>query len=266
MNTVYFPACPVSLENFEYSQDMPTRYTEALSFQCLTILENLSTQGGKIFVETSTPEEQASSFSAWQGEFKAWLGTIEEAVSAWLVEGEESRLLPALPFAPMLPATIGGAAVVLYRGALIRAAVDGVAALVRTTQTALANRRQAQLVRLIDKALMDTTWFGLGSTSKLDTLNANLSVVNESIGRIASRLTVDDKNYSYQGIGQALYDSLTKWNEPDSEGNVNGFKSIADILSEVAKNPNIIKLLSHIILTHGGDVEEHEFILAGEEE
>ena len=264
MNTVFFPSCPVSLETFEYSQDTPTKYTEALSFQCLSILESLATQGGKIFIETSTPQEQSEAFLSWQESFKTWLNSVEESVSAWLTESEESRLLPVLPLAPALPAAIGGAAVILYRGALVKAAVDGVSALIRTTQTAMANRRQTQLVRLIDKALLDNTWFGLGSTSKVDKLNVNLAQINDSLGRISSRLTVDDKNYSYQGIGQAIYDALTKWDSPDEEGNINGFKTITDILSGLKENPNIIKLLSHIILTHGGDIEEHEFFLSGE--
>lgn len=266
MQTVYLTGAPVSVASFAYQSDKPTYYTEALSFYCLQLLENLSSSGAAIHVENSTPSEQGSAAVNWLASFKTWLSDCEESISAWLLESEESRVLPVLGTAPAWPVIIGEGAVVLYKGVIIKAAIDGFGALVRVSQQAVANRRQNELVRLLDRAFLRGSWFSPVKESRIDDLRVCLATLNDSIGNLTNRFTLEDKAGSYQGFAQAVYDILTAYGVND-DGSLNeDIETLVTIMQKYAKNDRVIKLLSHIILTHGGDIEETEFILAGEED
>lgn len=265
MNTFQFPQVEELDETFNYDIDQPTLQTEKLSYHLQKILQGLYVTQAKLYVETMTPEEQTSAADSYFAEFKTWLEDSEAAVSEWLTQEEESRALPVLAAVPAFPASIGSAAVVLTGGLAMKLGTDIFSSVVRVIQQATANRRQAELVRVLDKALLRGSWFSLQKQSNLDEIEDLMRSIIEAISRISTYMVVDDKSYNYKGIGQALYDCLSSW-RVDAEGNIlDGFDNVPDMLRLLAKNGNIIKLLSKIILTHGGDIEEHEFILAGED-
>lgn len=165
-NRVYLSAAfdfPPGEGGFSYDQNRPTFYTEFLSYGIGMLLARAGQAGGYIdFGDASDGNDaQAVLFDGWVTEMKAWLTDVGEKVSAWIVEPDGSRALPAIPAAPllMLPA---GAAVMMSKALVIKAAIDiGATAIKVYTQT-VSNIRAARTERMLDKSLNRESWFSDG--------------------------------------------------------------------------------------------------------
>ena len=234
---------------FSYDKDKPTYYTESLSFYLLSIFADLSYNGFKFYVETRTPNEQQAGIDSFVSEFSVWLSDCEQKVSAWLLEEEESRGLPVLLSPPQISLPLAGS-ILLFKPALVTLAVDSISSIIKVAQTAMANRRQAQVVRLLDKAFFKDSFWGLKTESIPLLILEALQGVNQK-----------DED---MGIAALLYDALTAYIDvPESKDKeaVNIPLMLKKILDNAA-----IKLLSHVVVTSGGNIEETEFTLAGTDE
>lgn len=98
MSTYALPMVSSLEDSFSYDTQKPTYFTEKLSYHLLTVLNEFGARGVKVYIEDSTPEQQSAAVDSWLDSFRAWLNETEQAVSGWLTESEESRLLPSLAF------------------------------------------------------------------------------------------------------------------------------------------------------------------------
>lgn len=239
---------------FSYDKEKPTYYTEYLSFYLLSVFADLGFGGFKFLIETKTPAEQQTSIDGFVAEFSAWLNDCEQKVSGWLVEDDASRGLPVFLAAPKISLSLAGS-ILLFKPALVALAVDSVSSVIRVIQTATANRRQAQIVRLLNKAFFKESFWGLKTESIplkiLDTLEL-----------IAKACKGENQEGVEKGIAALLYDALTAFidiPESDLKEGVN----IPIMLKKILDNKDMIRLLSHVVITSGGNIEETEFTLAG---
>lgn len=240
--------------HFSYDKEKPTYYTEYLSFYLLSVFADLGFGGFKFLIETRTPAEQQTSINSFVAEFSEWINDCEQKVSEWLVEDDASRGLPALLMPPQISLPLAGS-ILLFKPALVSLAVDSISSVIRVIQTATANRRQAQIVRLLNKAFFKESFWGLKTESIplkiLDTLEL-----------IAKACKGENQKGVEKGIAALLYDALTAFidiPESDLKEGVN----IPIMLKKILDNKDIIRLLSHIVITSGGNIEETEFTLAG---
>lgn len=237
---------------FNYDKEKPTYYTEYLSFYLLSVFAKLAFGGFKFFIETKTPAEQQASINSFVAEFSEWLYDCEQKVTAWLIEDDDSRGLPALLLPPQISLPLAGS-ILLFKPALVSLAVDSLSSVIRVIQTASANRRQAQLVRLFNKAFFKESYWGL-KTESIPLL-------------ILEALRGENQDGDEKGIAALLYDALTAIIDiPDSNNPDITLKepvNIPIILKKILDNKDMIRLLSHIVITSGGNIEETEFTLAG---
>ena len=239
---------------FAYDKEKPTYYTEYLSFYLLSVFANLAFGGFKFYVETKTPNEQQASIDNFVSEFSNWLSDCEQKVSAWLLEDDTSRGLPVLLLPPQISLPLAGS-ILLFKPALVSLAVDSISSVVRVMQMATANRRQAQIARLLNKAFFRKSFWGLSTES------IPLKIL-EALEAIAKACKGENQKGVEKGIAALLYDSLTALIDvPDSDSKE--AVNIPIMLKKILDNKDIIRLLSHIIITSGGNIEETEFTLAG---
>ena len=239
---------------FNYNKEQPTYYTEYLSFYLLSVFAGLGFGGFKFFIETKTPNEQQASIDSFVAEFSAWLDDCEQKVSAWLLEDDTSRGLPALLMPPQISLPLAGS-ILLFRPALVSLAVDSVSSVIRVIQTATANRRQAQIVRLLNKALFKESFWGLTTES------IPLKIL-EALEIVAKACKGENQKGVEKGIAALLYDALTAYIDiPESE--LKEGVNIPIMLKKILDNKDIIRLLSHVVVSSGGNIEETEFTLAG---
>ena len=239
---------------FSYNKEQPTYYTEYLSFYLLSVFASLGFGGFRFLIETKTPSEQQASIDSFVAEFSAWLDDCEQKVSAWLLEDDTSRGLPVLLLPPQISLPLAGS-ILLFKPALVSLAVDSVSSVIRVIQTATANRRQAQIVRLLNKALFRESFWGLSTESiPLKILEALEAIVKAFKGK--------NLEGAEKGIAALLYDSLTALIDiPDST--LKEAVNIPIMLKKILDSKDLIRLLSHIVITSGGTIEETEFTLAG---
>ena len=240
--------------HFNYDKEKPTYYTEYLSFYLLSVFADLGYGGFKFFIETRTPAQQQASIDSFVAEFSTWLNDCEQKVSEWLVEDDASRGLPALLPPPQISLPLAGS-ILLFKPALVSLAVDSVSSVIRVIQTATANRRQAQIVRLLNKAFFRESFWGLATES------IPLKIL-EALEAIAKDFKGENQKGVKKGIAALLYDALTAFidiPESDLKEGVN----IPIMLKKILDAKDIIRLLSHIVITSGGNIEETEFTLAG---
>ena len=239
---------------FNYNKEQPTYYTEYLSFYLLSVFANLGFGGFKFLIETRTPAEQQASIDIFVAEFSEWLDDCEQKVSAWLVEDDGSRGLPALLLPPHISLPLAGS-ILLYKPALVSLAVDSLSSVIRVIQTATANRRQAQIVRLLNKALFRESFWGLSTES------IPLKIL-EALEAIAKASEWVDLKGAKKGFAALLYDALTaRIDIPDSNEKEDVNTPI--MLKKILDEKDMIRLLSHVVVTSGGNIEETEFTLAG---
>lgn len=239
---------------FSYDKERPTYYTEYLSFYLLSVFADLGFGGFKFFIETRTPNEQQASIDNFVSEFSNWLSDCEQKVSAWLLEDDTSRGLPALLMPPQISLPLAGS-ILLFKPALVSLAVDSISSVIRVIQTATANRRQAQIVRLLNKAFFKESFWGLTTES------IPLKIL-DALELIAKACKGENQKGVEKGIAGLLYDALTAFidiPESDLKEGVN----IPIMLKKILDNKDMIRLLSHIIITSGGSIEETEFTIAG---
>ena len=239
---------------FSYNKEQPTYYTEYLSYYLLSVFANLGFGGFKFLIETKTPAEQQTSIDSFIAEFSAWLNDCEQKVSAWLVEDDASRGLPALLLPPQISLPLAGS-ILLYKPALVSLAVDSLSSIIRVIQTATANRRQAQIARLLNKALFRESFWGLATES------IPLKIL-EALEFIAKASEGVDQEGKKRGFAALLYDSLTALIDiPDSP--LKEAVNVPIMLKKILDNKDMIRLLSHIVITSGKKKKETEFTLAG---
>ena len=232
---------------FSYNKEQPTYYTEYLSFYLLSVFANLGFGGFKFLIETKTPAEQQVSINSFVAEFSAWLDDCEQKVTAWLLEDDDSRGLPALLLPPQISLPLAGS-ILLFKPALVSLAVDSLSSVIRVIQTASANRRQAQVVRLLNKAFFKESFWGL-KTESIPLL-------------ILEALQGKNQEGDEKGLAALLYDALTAFIDiPDSEEKEG--VNIPIMLKKILDNKDMIRLLSHVVITSGGNIEETEFTIAG---
>ena len=242
------------LSSFNYDKDRPTYYTEYLSFYLLSVFANWGFGGFKFLIETRTPAEQQASIDSYIAEFSAWLNDCEQKVSAWLVEDDASRGLPALLMPPQISLSLTGN-ILLFKPALVSLAVDSVSSVIRVIQTAIANRRQAQVVRLLNKAFFRESFWGLKTES------VPLKIL-EALEIIVKAFEGENQTGVKKGIAALLYDALTAFIDIPESALKEGV-NIPIMLKKILDAKDIIRLLSHIVITSGGNIEETEFTLAG---
>lgn len=239
---------------FSYDKEKPTYYTEYLSFYLLSVFASLAFGGFKFFVETKSPNEQAQAISGFVSQFSEWLNDCEQKISAWLLEDDTSRGLPVLLLPPQISLPLAGS-ILLFKPALVSLAVDSLSSVIRVVQTAVANRRQTQIVRLLNKAFFKESFWGLSSES------IPLKIL-EALQAISEACKGENQQGVEKGIAALLYDSLTAFvtmSESEQREGVN----IPIMLGKILDNKDMIRLLSHIVITSGGNIEETEFTLAG---
>lgn len=235
---------------FAYDEDRPTFYTEMLSCRLLGFLAGLGSAGAKVSIESSTITEQQGAAESFISDFGSWLSEVSDAVTAYLLADEGSRPVLLLPAAPALPALIGGA-VVLYKGILIKMGVDTAASVIRTISQIQADRRATQMPRMLDKALFDSSYWGLSKEPKLDRLIQSLDSLNASFNHYDDVEGLESLTQVLSRIGSEIV--------RDSEGNFLSQESIVSRLKQIAEKDGTIKLLLQAILTHGGQIDEIEF-------
>lgn len=239
---------------FNYDKERPTYYTEYLSFYLLSVFASLAFGGFKFFIETKSPNEQEQAISGFVSQFSDWLSDCEQKISAWLLEDDTSRGLPALLLPPQISLPLAGS-ILLFKPVLVSLAVDSFSSIIRVIQTATANRRQAQIVRLLSKAFFKESFWGLSSES------IPLKIL-EALQAISEACKGKNQQGDEKGLAALLYDSLTAFIAiPDSEEEEG--VNIPVMLKKLLDNKDIIRLLSHIVVTSGGNIEETEFTLAG---
>lgn len=239
---------------FSYNKEQPTYYTEYLSFYLLSVFADLGFGGFKFLIETKTPNEQQASIDSFVSQFSDWLNDCEQKISAWLLEDDTSRGLPVLLLPPQISLPLAGS-ILLFRPALVSLAVDSISSVIRVIQTATANRRQAQIVRLLNKALFRESFWGLATES------IPLKIL-EALELIAKACKGENQKGVEKGIAALLYDALTAFIDvPESE--LKEGVNIPIMLKKILDNKDIIRLLSHVVVSTGGNIEETEFTLAG---
>ncbi len=257
MNQIYFQQPQIYLDSFQYSSEQPTFYTEALSHWVLSTIRDLCNVSACVYVEDKTPDLQQSLVSDYVSQFSAWLKTCEEAVTSYLIEDSSSLSLPVLPVPPQISIALAGS-VLLYKPAIVALAVDSVAAVVRIIQTAIANRRQSQVVRLLDKAFFTSSYFGLWKESIFQKIVDTLTSINWD-------LHGDNVKGETKGVGSLIYDALTTFvNIPDTED----FEALnlPEVLLKLSKNRDLMKLIAHIVVSGNGHIDSTDFTLAGTDE
>ena len=232
---------------FNYDKERPTYYTEYLSFYLLSVFANLGFGGFRFLIETRSPGEQQASIDSFVAEFSAWLDDCEQKVTAWLVEDDDSRGLPALLLPPQISLPLAGS-ILLFKPALVSLAVDSLSSVIRVIQTASANRRQAQVVRLLNKAFFKESFWGL-KTESIPLL-------------ILEALQGKTQEGEEKGLAALLYDALTAFIDIPDSNDKEGV-NIPIMLKKILDNKDMIRLLSHVVITSGGNIEETEFTIAG---
>ena len=207
--------------NFAYDPDNPTYYTEMLSHGIQAVLADLSALGGRICIETAEPATQEADLDAWLAEFRAWLKTNAQGLAAWQNEPEESRGLPVIVAMAGLPATIGGATT-LSVGLAVKLVTSIVADVTEAYTEFRALSRDTELNRILDTALYDSSWWS-GRAPKLDRLISSL------------------EDGGWQGLGS------------------DAFRCLEGIQAAIENQQQIIKLLSHVVVSANGKIESQEF-------
>ena len=258
-NSISLSAVYDDLDPFLYRPESPTYYTEMLSYRTLKMNALLAAAGGKMLVENATAEEQQAAAATYLVEFKAWLEETSASVSAWLLEEEDARALPVIAAAPLLPAIMAGA-VVLYKGTLVKMAIDSVTTIIRTASQVQAERRSNQLVRIVDKALNDQSWWGGNRSSWLGVINSTLEQMSSYAGNAKDYLCGSTAEGYTLGISDMLYHLLTKWNyKEDGSGEIDHVDTMGILVDRIAKNPGLIRLLLQAVITSGGNIDMIDF-------
>lgn len=213
------PESPLS--SLEYNPSQPTRQTEELSMYLHYIINDLAANGAKIYIETATPEEMVSAADSYQSEFSAWSRGVVESVGSYLSEPDESRSLPMLPLAPMLPVTLASA-IMLPPALLLKTGVDIVGQVMHSYNETRALARQYDLNRVLDKSLNSKSFWGAGRP--------------------------------YLAEIRDILDAAVNADNSDELGVIRALRSIVDNSGAEA----IIKVLTHIVLDRGNSIEDVE--------
>lgn len=169
---------------FAYDPERPTFYTERLSWALHVHHYNLSQAGAKISVETATHEEQVTALAAYGSSVESWSASAISALTDFLT-GAEDATSPTFQSFPPLPALIEGA-VSLIPGGKIGLLVKGLMPFVRGWFVLQEKLRPTDPVRILDMALLKSSWFlpGLRSSwleeisDKLDAIASKESGIN----------------------------------------------------------------------------------------
>lgn len=217
---------PGDFGEIPYDSENPTRNTEQLSFYLLQLFAHLAGGGLSIYTNDENPVNVQSEVDSWLTSWGTWLKDTSSAVSAWLTEPEESRALPVILAAPLLPAGAAGA-VMLANGIVVKIATDIVSNVAQTYSEIQVARRQLQQSRQFDKAFFDDGWFSAPSP-KLD----------------------------------RLIDAV--WEAGFAGHSVHPENSNLQVIIEGMVKESVIKVLSHVVINSNGRIDGVDFGLAGD--
>lgn len=216
--------------SFVYSTSQPTKYTEQLSLYCLVLFKTLRDNGAYLEIENVTPETQQTAMDTYLSEFRSWLLSVSESVTARLLDEGGERGVFLVPLAPALPAVILGAKAIGW-GLIIKCVTDTASNIFTVVQKMQAERRLIHVSRQFDKAFFDDGWFS-APTSKIDRL---IDIIRDSGLARVSTTDNPDTEYTYE-----------------------------DIILDVEKMQKEIKVLSHVVVNSSGGIEGVDFGIAGD--
>lgn len=233
---------------FVYDEERPTYHTERLSYAVYKLCGQIATNGGGLWVEENDNASQVQAVGEYTSNFKLWIDEVSASLAAYMTAEEGSRPILAIPLAPAVPAILAGA-VVLYKGAVTTMAINAITTVVRTASQVRADLRQTEVPRILDKALFDSSFFGLSKEAKLDRLITSIDQLSGSFSAYTDN--------GLENLPQILDRALNVTKElPDNETRVD---SITKVIDALVSKPEAIKLLLHAVITSQGNIDEVDF-------
>lgn len=235
---------------FVYDKTKPTYYTEMLSFQILRFLGVASYAGAYLSVNTdSDTAADMTAFDNYLLEFHNWVLDCAGKLSAHLTAKSGSRGALALAAAPQLTLASGASLAVLPPALFVKLGTSVINDITEAITMFRADMREADFVRLFDRAFFKQSWFG-------DAVDAPYL---EGITGIKRQLSIEHGGLNDMSLGDLLQLALTGYDEslrtddftPQQEG-------IVDVLLK-NKGENLIKLLCQIVLDKGLSLESVTF-------
>lgn len=252
--------------NWVYDVSKPTIQTERLSWLTMYANYQIGMAGGYYEVDGVTTEQGQTSIDEYMDNYKTWLQDTAAAVVAWFGEPEESRALPPILAAPLLPAIIGGA-LTLPPGQQLKLIVDTVNVAQQVFFQAAAALRQNQQVRVLDKALNESSWWSGMTSPYLAQIRDYLVNISETLVNIHEqdlRGGDSDSAMGWTGLTSMIAELFSARTGEELQGYILR-ESISDIVRRIEKKPALLKLLLKAIITNGANIDEIDFDLADEE-
>ena len=232
---------------FSYDKTKPTYYTEMLSYEIMRFLAAASAAGAYMSVSAdSDTTADMTAFDNYLSEFHTWVLDCASKLSAHLTAKSGSRGALALTAAPQLALASGASLAVLPPALLVKLGTSVINDITEAVTTFRADMREADFVRLFDRAFFEQSWFGD-------------AVDSPYLEGIRKQLSIEHGELSGMSLGDLLQLALTGHDEsrrtddfePPQEG-------IVDVLLK-NKGENLIKLLCQIVLDKGLSLESITF-------
>lgn len=188
---------------FSYDSDNPTYYTEWLSHSIHALLYNLGGAGGKMFLEGTDPDVQASDSGTFSAALVTWAVNNIDTISSYLND-DGSGSPPAIPDPPSLPATIGGA-VKVFAGGKLKILLEVLPTVLECYGKWESARKERALERMLDSALNRSSYFGLVKSAYLEEISDALK--NGDGDKLADILS--DKKRLYVFLKAAIESDYT---------------------------------------------------------
>ena len=170
--------------SFVYDEKKPTIETEYLSYQITRILSHLSSAGFRFMVSDELTESSVNAqevIDNWLHDWRQWLTETSNGVGKYLAEKEGSRgafLVTAAPMLPMLPEILPA----IGLGLALKVCTDIVSNVTETYANYQQTTRVNRIERVLDEALNEETYFGLGEEkSYLKSIKEQLEKLNEKL-------------------------------------------------------------------------------------
>jgi hypothetical protein len=260
---------PQNSGTFTYDPTRPTKQTEELSFRLLALLGGLGIAGARIDVDLSTTAEQIAAVGGWQTSIKTWLTDTMNAVSTYLTQDEGSRS-PLMLAAPTSLAIATESMIMLPPAILVNTVVDTIADMIHSWAETQGISREGELNRIVSKALFDESWWTGLSSSKIDRLiDALTGSLGTPSGGDSVAQTLFESLKSEMPAIRGIFDEIKlvlqsfNYGDGDEEGIPINENSLHRLIVKIASNKGLIRLISRVVVSSGGDITEEDFTLAG---
>lgn len=191
--------------SFVYDDKRPTIETEYLSYQITRILSQLSSAGFRFLVSDELTESSVNAqevIDNWLHDWRQWLAETSDGVGKFLSEKEGSRgafLIPAAPMLPMLPEILPA----IGLGLALKVCTDIVSNVTETYAHFQQTTRTNRIERVLDEALNEETYFGLGKEKSY------LKSIKEQLEGLNEKLETDGAN-GKKGLADVSKEALTQ--------------------------------------------------------